>query len=266
MNEAQEARELAYRYSNYLLSWASSYAADQWGDSFPAEWGDSTEWETLYDDDPLEFVETNIAKFPEDALEAFRDWIIPKLIDEVDAPSFLYLSDPKIIRNQWLIHFTNNSSSIAKNGFTQGVDDFSTLGLTTYMSKYEKSHGGYNFAFVAEDNFLRDVKTHDYGGNVEWKYGDEAVLFRASGVQAYHNGDEEYQTIFWGPSAKDIVALSQGYYWKQIEGEDESEEEEGWIVEPCANKESPYGSDDLDDVVGWVMQNFDQYRKMLVCK
>ncbi len=122
--------------------------------------------------------------------------------DPTQAPSWSYFSTPSLVRpDVWLIHFTEDARSIQEEGFTRGVNDVTQLGLTTFLSDTEKDFGGYAFAFVANS---RDAR------NAGQKYGSQAVMFRAVGVKAYHNGDDENQVIFWGPSVDPtgIVALT----------------------------------------------------------
>lgn len=186
-----------------------------------------------------------LPKFSDSDLEAFLEfggnWLMDS--DPAHAPSFIFMDYVRVVKNQWLIHFTDDPYKILSKGFTYGVEDLSRLGLTTHFTKESKKRGGYNFAFPA------DMRRPEYG----LKYGEGVVMFRASGVEIYHHGDEEYQIIFWGDSAKDFIIL---------------EEHDGtWCPDPCSlNHEPPYCNDELAKVVDWIINNFDQYRKILVCR
>jgi hypothetical protein len=66
----------------------------------------------------------------------------------------------------------------------------------------------------------------------------------------WHIGDEEYQVIFYGKSAKDRIPIksSDEHYWA--------------ITDRDGN--NIYGHDDLRKVVEWVSRNYDQYRGVIV--
>ena len=166
-----------------------------------------------------------------------------------DLPSFLFMDYEGLVQNQWLIHFTNDAEGIASNGFTQGMDDYTRLGLTTYFTDDSKQHGGYNFAYL-----LSDFMQYGSDRSGEWKYGNECVIFRASGIKVYHHGDGEPQVIFYGNTASDIIPITRGAY-----SSEEGYEESGWVV-----PNGYYGSDEIEKVVNWIVDNFAQYRNHLV--
>ena len=161
-------------------------------------------------------------------------------------PTWNYCEYRSIVKNQWLIHFSDNAESIYRDQkFNRGVFDYTRLGLTTHLPESEKEDDGYNFAYL-----LKDYTRHgrDRG---RWKYGKQAVLFKASGIQIWHYGDEEPQVIFWGPSAFDIVLIK------------EDPNTGDYYVQSNHNYNSPY-SGDFDDCVDWVTNNFNQYKRILL--
>jgi hypothetical protein len=97
-----------------------------------------------------------------------------------------------------MIHFTDHASDIAYEGFTRGISDPMRLGLTTHFSDRSKTQPGYVFAFLPNA-----ARRYGWEGRRP-KYGKEAVIFRADAIVAYHNSDQEYQAISWGPEAEDI--------------------------------------------------------------
>lgn len=120
-----------------------------------------------------------------------------------------YISDNDIIRlppwsvcdfigaekeRSWLVHNTDEESAdnINAYGFRIGTENIGELSYTTHSRK-KYSHG-YNFAYEPH-NFR-------YG-----KYGRATILFQAPYVRVYHYGDEEYQAIFWGPDATNIIRV-----------------------------------------------------------
>ena len=198
--------------------------------------------------------------FVEDAYSLPKD-ILKDYYRDVDleshafTPSWAFMDYVEVMKNQWMIHFTNDASEIACDGFRYGMDDLTRLGLTTHF-KLNSKPGGYNFAY--------DINEWERfaGGRHGFKYGKEAVLFRASGVKVWHHGDGEYQVIFFGKTAKDIVPIAKGYYdgwWVngigkggREEGEAESDHEDGSF-------------DSLSDAVDWVTTNYNQYKKLITC-
>lgn len=182
-------------------------------------------------------------------LRKFSENCLPQL-DSTQYPSWIYLKlrPPEIVKNQWLVHFCSDPLSIAINGFSRGVSNYKTLGLTGWIPLDEKKSHGYNFAFLASD-IEKQKKTSrlEFGGEI-YKYGAHAVVFKASGIKVWHVGDREYQVIFDGKTAKNIVPIEKDFptgLWK-IYGK---------------NKKILFKSKRLKKIVDWVILNYDQYRK-----
>jgi hypothetical protein len=152
-----------------------------------------------------------------------------------------------LVKNQWLVHFTNDAWGIARNGFKYGVDDPANLALTTHLPDSAKKRGGYNFAFLATDNYMGYVGGR-YG---DMKYGKEAVVFRAGGIEVDHNTDNETQVIFWGASARDIVPIT------------EDSNTGLWSVGEVPNGNPAFAHENLKTVVDWVIANYNQYKRWL---
>lgn len=162
-----------------------------------------------------------------------------------EMPAWTYFHNKAdVIKNQWLVHFTSDADGIAKEGFKYGVDEINKLGLTTYYSEFDKKYGGYNFAYT-----LDDYKKYSKVGS-RYKYGEEVVVFRASGVRVWHNTDEEYQTIFYGNTAKNIIPIKVG-------------ENKRWGIYSNRNSRLIVEHDDLTKLIYWIIKNYDQYRKHL---
>ena len=165
-------------------------------------------------------------------------------------PSWIYLREAKVISNQWLVHSTNKNAirSIFDDGFIKGVDDPTRLGLTTYYNSdsYEKSSGGYNFAHTIED-FQR------YGifrGGVKYGDNNNVVVFRASGLRCWHGTDGEYQVIFNGKTARDVVPIIC--------------EDEFWKIRTNFDGGKPlYSNRNIIKAVEWATKNYTQYRKAI---
>lgn len=197
-----------------------------------------------------EIVEELKNRFPAEYID-FLDWAYSQLSkNKIDPlPTWYVVKFDSIIKNQWLIHFSDTASDIwAKQAFVYGVDDLEQLGYTTSYTQEAKKYGGYNFAYDIKDYVKYGRSSYRSGG---WKYGKEAVLFKASGVKAYHYGDEEPQVIFWGQTAKDIVHL-------------EYSSEADWMVTNSKTQKVIYRAQTLPDVVKWVINNFNQYKRALL--
>ena len=175
-----------------------------------------------------------------------------------DLPTPFYFDYPEIVKKQWLVHLTDHASDIWSDGFTHGTFEIDKLALTTYNSHDSKKHGGYNFAYTPYD-------FEKYGNNGHHKhnfsYGDEAILFRSSGVKAWHIGDEEYQVMFWGENASDIIWMEYG----EIEHGD-NEGDECWFIESRITGRRLVEKEEVSELVEWVEKHYDQYRKHLTTK
>jgi len=140
----------------------------------------------------------------------------------------------------WLVHFGKNASYIAYEGFDEGVNQVDKLALTTLHCHDHKDHEGYNFAYRAED-------ASRYGfSRGSAKYGGEAVIFQAPYLVFHHHGDQEPQCIFWGPSARSIVLVTDASRAPCITLEDD------WGVEYGDEDRTIYRRDDyvLEDEDG----------------
>lgn len=174
--------------------------------------------------------------------DAFAYYLRLELKDDgLNSPTWMHLDTPSRITNEWLIHFSDNAFSIASDGFKHATSDIDSLALTTWQpDRFEKGEEGYCFAYDCDD-FENYYKIQG-----KLKYGNEAVIFRASGVKVWHYGDEEYQVIFWGPNAKDFI------YVEECEG--------GWCVRSIKNGNTIYMGESVVDVVNWAQNNMYQYR------
>lgn len=177
-------------------------------------------------------------------LDGVKNYSLPIL--DADYPAWSFFDDsPEIVKNQWMIHFTDEADSIAIEGFKYGVDEFSKLGLTTMLGDVDKEYGGFNFAYLIDD-FNRYATSRGQG----YKYGSEAVVFRASGIKTWHYSDEEPQVVFFGNTATNIIPITRG-------------EDSEWAVRDVKSWDVLYEDDDLQKVVFWIANNYDQYRKRL---
>lgn len=159
------------------------------------------------------------------------------------APSWYHMEYEQDIHNEWLVHFSNDAYSIASQGFKHGTDDLTTLSYTHTSPNKNDDLVGYNFAYDAND-----FEQYYLSRATLPKYGNELVLFRASGVKVWHTVDQEYQVVFYGPSAHDFVYI----------GEDMNTSELIYAVY-TKDGDMVYRTENIPDAVSWVINNYDQY-------
>jgi hypothetical protein len=102
-------------------------------------------------------------------------------------------TNPRIMENAWVIHFTDSGDDLAAaHGFTFGTNDFVDLANTADGRDYpENPEKGFDFAFLLTSPSELYAKACD------------AFVFRASGISCQHqgerlsNGKPMRQFIFW---------------------------------------------------------------------
>lgn len=156
-------------------------------------------------------------------------------------PLFAVARFEGIIRNKWMLHFTNHLSSIERGGFSGGIVDYNNLAYTGRAHDMMRSEDdyGYFYAFTINDAVRYDGK----------KYGDEAVLFLGSGVKIYHYGDKEPQVIFNGALVQIKIPIYQ--------------DEGGWTIYDNKTGKILRESDKIEEVAYWAIENLAQYRKRI---
>ena len=239
--------EYHYFFDDFLVETDTEFSVPK--ENKPSNYANEPEEEVDMFDNTIElmtWLEHNDRKI----YDAFGEYLYDKIsngtlpIDDSEYPAWSYFSDnPQLVKNQWLIHFTDNANEIARDGFKFGVDDMSKLGLTTHLGDFDKKYGGYNFAYL-----LSDFQKYGYSRwNGDYKYGKDAVVFNASGIKVWHYGDEEPQVIFYGNTARNIIPIVRGEKAKYaIYGK---------------NYKILFENDDLERVVLWLTRNYEQYRK-----
>jgi hypothetical protein len=230
---------LPYDYPFMLSDWLDDYDIE-----LPSE---ITDWD---DSEKVEWLQTNNPK----AFKQFGNYLLnSRTVADDGHTKISFDTRPKLMRNAWFIHFTDDASSIWREGFTHGTQDMSYLGLTTQRSmKSKSSYPKWAFAYDVND-FARYYRSGRYDGP---KYGSEAVVFQASGVKADHYGDEEPQVIFDIDTAKNIIAIEK---W------DNEKYGDVWAV---MNKDSKtpifqaQGDEwkEFERCVKWIISNYGQYK------
>lgn len=179
-----------------------------------------------------------LGKASKEDLEKFKKWVQNRPpSDMTDSPAYEAMSYNSFVKPTWLVHFTDDPYSIAKEGFKYGHEDTHGLALTTwYTNEARKRHAGYNFAFKVGSRDARICARQN-------KYGKHAVVFWGAGVEAYHSGDEEDQIIIWGPSVNTNLIFPV------------LNEEGSWVVNDWRNDKLLIKDDDFDKVSSWVVNN-----------
>ena len=247
MSPAAKGREVARECPLTLLEWLHEHPIND-----ETEEARLVSWEKRIDPhEPWETIHEVVDDIPDDLMEEFLgSKEASRAANELGAesPTFMHLDYKKTLRNAWLIHFTKSAHSIARKGFTHGVSDLSRLGLTTEFRHQSKAGGGYNFAYRVGDAH-RFAHQGGYGRG-RWKYGDEAVVFQASGVLVHHYGDQEDQVIFVGSTAHNIIPIT--------------EEDDKWVVASVKSDRPLYRGETPDEAAEWIRHNIRQYRRQLV--
>lgn len=185
-----------------------------------------------------EFFKTDLKPF----CENFLNYCVYK--GERDIPLFCAADFRREVHNEWLVHMTsrNNIPGLYKEGFSYGVD-IDNLAYTPGRGTPQYKYGaGYDFAFEADDASVAE----DSG------YGDCAILFQASGIEIFHYGDQQYQVIFYGPSARNLIFLFQ------------DDETKMWYVDSEITGRRLVEFENLEFLVQWCISNFPQYHNHLV--
>jgi hypothetical protein len=258
LSMSEEARmeplpyEYYYFFEDFLIEVGEEFEMPK--ETRPSNYQDEPYEEVDMFDNNLELI-TWLEKNNRELYNKFAKYLYDKIesgtlpIDDSEYPAWTYFDNsPQIIKNQWLIHFTKDAEAIQSDGFKYGVDDMTRLGLTTRLGEFDKQYGGYNFAYTLSD-FPRYAKS-DQGWRDEYKYGDEVVVFNASGIRVWHHGDGEPQVIFYGNTAKNIIPIISGEHFK-------------WGIYSKSGK-LLFEHDELTRMVEWLVKNYAQYRKQLV--
>ena len=168
--------------------------------------------------------------------------------DFYDLPSWMTMDFNRIVKNEWCIHFCNDAYAIAREGFKWGTDDIGRLSLTGAGMK--KPSEGYNFAFPIGEYHIDKNSYGSFNPVTKERGTQEAVIFQTSGIEVYHEGDEQDQVVFWGPGAKNFIPIKY------------DRENGGWCI--YGNKGQVLYSGKPSEILEWVLTNLPQYRKQIM--
>lgn len=193
-----------------------------------------------------------------------------------EASGFAWSDDAEdgkeIVHDEWMVHFSDYADKIAKEGFTKGNDYDGKLKSATYQRG--KTEGGYNYAYLASDVIgSKGSKFLDYLKERETPF----VMFKGNGYRFHHNQDEEDQVVLNNIQKGTMVFVRRLYdqwcvlstanpNWKNRTKDinPRSEDERFAMYNPRNIIEGIlYSDDDIDKVIKWVMNNFDQYHNKI---
>ena len=178
----------------------------------------------------------------------------------------------EIVHNEWMVHFSDYADKIAKEGFTKGNDYEGKLKSATYQRG--KTEGGYNYAYLASDVIGgKGYKFLDYLKERETPF----VMFKGNGYRFHHNQDEEDQVVLNNIQKGTMVFVRRLYdQWCVLANVNPNWKNRTKDINPRPEDErfamyNPrniiegilYSDDDIDKVIKWVMNNFDQYRSKI---
>ena len=228
-SSCEKARDLAYSCSYYINEYIRKIYYRY------------SEFENLLNDGEFDYEDESLVEMFLNMLEENNlcDHFVSEMqniVDYYELPSWCTMEFNRIVKNEWCIHFGSDSESIAKEGFTGGTPEIEHLAYTNAGT--QKSSAGYDFAFLINDRSV------DYNG-----YGDEAVIFRTSGVEIYHYGDNQNQVVFWGPNVKSFIPIHQDNGDWVVYGQN------GQVLVRCGRP---------SEIALWATENLPQYRKQIM--
>lgn len=193
-----------------------------------------------------------------------------------EASGFVWSDDAEdgkeIVHDEWMVHFSDYADKIAKEGFTQGNDYDGKLKSATYQRG--KTEGGYNYAYLASDVIgSKGSKFLDYLKERETPF----VMFKGNGYRFHHNQDEEDQVVLNNIQKGTMVFVRRFYdQWCVLSTANPNWKNRTKDINPRPEDErfamyNPrniiegilYSDDDMDKVIKWVMNNFDQYHNKI---
>lgn len=190
-----------------------------------------------------------------------------------DSSGFSWSDDAEdgkeIIHDEWMIHFSNDASKISHEGFTQGNDYEGKLKSATY--RRGKTEGGYNYAYLASD-----VIEHKYWSFLNYLKDRQTpfVMFKGNGYRFHHEQDGEEQVVLNNvQSGTKVLIMSRYDQWCVLSTTNPDWKERKKDINPKPEDKRfamnnarnildgvIYSDDDIDNVIKWVMTNFEQYR------
>jgi len=148
-------------------------------------------------------------KFLIEIVNVFKD--NPYDLDLNILPLYVTYTYEGDVVDDWIVHFTDykdNIKSILKNQHFVGIPNIYNLAITSSNTE-DYTEEGYCFGFHIDDIYenFKDGYSH---------YGNYCILFKASGIKLYHNGDEEHQVIFIGNQVSNLIPFTYDGKTKEL--------------------------------------------------
>lgn len=180
-----------------------------------------------------------LTRLTADMIRDNKDWFVES--------AFLFMTNPEIIHNKWMIHLTNSDGkSIYDNGFLSrvGDDNLDNLAFSKNNNSRKAQKNGYVYAYTLDNinlNLLRSFK------------GD-VIMFQSNGIEFSHSWDRDKQVICPMDSIRNVVFI------KRVT--------DMYYAIYCNNGKYLFEKHQFDmfDAIKWVINNFDQYKNILVKK
>lgn len=184
-----------------------------------------------------------------------------------DPEASFFLTDPKLIKNKWVIHFTNKSSAldICEHGFQMGIpkEKMSQLAYTAKVNPKNKSANGYVYAYDVDKI---------YNGHLSLRMVENApaaVMCQVNGIEVHHGTDMEDQIIFHPSTVKNMVLLLKtddvNLRW-QVARNTIQRDDLRRLDKHNDKLISPNDFNTLDAIIEWVKTNSFQYRNIIFWK
>ena len=181
----------------------------------------------------------------------------PKDFSEMDGDVFTK-HNPHFDR--WVVHNTENAPEIYENGFRYGSEP----GKLAYTDRYDSGR----FAFATP---LENATPPNFGENRLLPYCDTfdvggSIVFKASGVTAFHKNDREDEVIFDKDSPEGCFWIRNVNHraWENDTVDDESDHELVDRYEVIGNNpDRPLCTGTYDRCIRWCRDNGDAYAHMM---
>lgn len=162
--------------------------------------------------------------------------------------------------DRWVVHNTENAPEIYENGFQYGSEP----GKLAYTDHYDSGR----FAFATP---LENATPPNFGENRPLPYCDTfdvggSIVFKASGVTAFHKNDREDEVIFDKDSPEGCFWIRNVNHraWENDTVDDESDHELVDRYEVIGkNPDRPLCTGTYDRCIRWCRDNGDAYAHMM---
>lgn len=162
--------------------------------------------------------------------------------------------------DRWVVHNTENALEIYENGFQYGSEP----GKLAYTDRYDSGR----FAFATP---LENATPPDFGKNRRLPYCESfdvggSIVFKASGVTAYHKDDREDEVIFDKDSPEGCFWIRNVNHraWASATVDDDNDHELVDRYEVIGkNPDRPLCTGTYDRCIRWCRDNGDAYAHMM---